>query len=94
MIIGKVIDQFFSSHKDPCFEGQKLLLIQPLALDGKPKGEQILAIDGVESGVGDRVLCAIDGWASMTVLGEFFTPVYAAVLGIVDQVDLFDTEKC
>ena len=42
MIIGEVIDQFYSSHKDPCFEGQKLLLVQPLTLDGKAISREIL----------------------------------------------------
>ncbi len=92
MIIGRVVDQLFATQKDPCFEGQKLLLVQPLTPGGDASGEQVLAIDGVDSGVGDRVLCALDGWAAMMVLGEFYTPVNAAVVGVVDRVDLLDTE--
>jgi len=92
MIIGRVVDQLFSTMKDSCFEGQKLLLVQPLTPEGEERGEQVLAIDGVDSGLGDRVLCTLDGWAAMSVLGEFYTPVNAAVVGVVDQVDLFDTE--
>ena len=92
MIIGRVVDQLFSTQKDTCFEGQKLLLIQPLTPEGSERGEQVLAIDGADSGVGDRVLCVLDGWAAMKVLGEFDTPVNAAVVGVVDQVDLCDTE--
>ena len=92
MIIGRVVDQLFSTQKDVCFEGQKLLLIQPLTPEGEECGEQVLAIDGADSGVGDRVLCVLDGWAAMKVLGEFDTPVDAAVVGVVDRIDLFDTE--
>ena len=92
MIIGRVVDQLFSTQKDICFEGHKLLLVQPLTPEGEERGEQVLAIDGADSGVGDRVLCVLDGWAAMKVLGEFNTPVNAAVVGVVDQIDLFDTE--
>ncbi len=92
MIVGRVVDQLFATQKDACFEGQKLLLIQPLTPEGNERGEQLLAIDGADSGVGDRVLCALDGWAAMKVLGEFDTPVDAAVVGVVDRIDLLDTE--
>ena len=92
MIIGRVVGQLFSTQKDICFEGQKLLLVQPLTPEGDERGEQVLAIDGADSGVGDSVLCVLDGWAAMKVLGEFDTPVNAAVIGVVDHVDLCDTE--
>jgi len=94
MIIGRVEDQLFASHKNPAFEGQKLLLVQPLGLDGTNQGEPVLCIDGVDAGVGDRVLVVQDGWAAMKVLGRFFTPVDAAVIGVIDRVDLDDTHEC
>lgn len=92
MIIGRVVDQFFATQKHPVFEGHRLLLIQPLTPEGEEQGEEVLAIDGADSGIGDRVLVVLDGWAAMKVLGRFFTPVEAAVIGVVDRVDLFDTE--
>ena len=91
MIIGEIVDQLFATRKHPSFEGHKLLLVQPLELDGNQEGEQILAIDGVDAGVGDRVLCVLDGWAAMKVLGKVETPVNAAVVGVIDQIDLTDT---
>lgn len=94
MIIGRVIDQLVATRKDKAFEGQKLLLVQPLSLADDEQGEPVLAIDGVDAGIGDRVLVVLDGWAAMKVLGKFFTPVDAAVVGVVDQVDLIDTARC
>ena len=93
MIIGEVVDQLFATQKHPCFEGHKLLLVQPLELDGTQLGDQVLAIDGADAGVGDRVLCVLDGWAAMKVLGKFQTPVNAAVIGVIDYVDLTDTAR-
>ena len=91
MIIGEIVDQLFATRKHSSLEGHKLLLVQPLELDGNQEGEQILAIDGVDAGVGDRVLCVLDGWAAMKVLGKFETPVNAAIVGVIDQIDLTDT---
>ncbi|MFQ5740582.1 MAG: EutN/CcmL family microcompartment protein [Acidobacteriota bacterium] len=90
MIIGQVVDHFIATQKNPAFEGQKLLLIQPLSLGGEERGEPVLAIDGVDAGIGDRVLLVQDGWAAMKVLGKFFTPVDAAVIGVIDHVDLYE----
>lgn len=89
MIIGRVIDELVATRKDDAFEGQKLLLIQPLTPEGEESSEEFLAIDGADSGIGDRVLVVLDGYAAMYVLGKFFTPVDAAVIGVVDRVDLF-----
>ena len=91
MIIGEIVDQLFATRKHSSLEGHKLLLVQPLELDGNQEGEQILAIDGVDAGVGDRVLCLLDGWAAMKVLGKFETPVNAAIVGVIDQIALTDT---
>ncbi len=94
MILGRVVDPLVATRKDPCFEGHKLLLVQPLDLDGSDLGDTVLAIDGVDAGVGDQVLLVQDGWAAMKVLGRFFTPVDAAVIGVVDQVDFYDRPRC
>lgn len=89
MIVARVVDQLVATRKDTSFEGQKLLLVQPLTIEGDEKGEAILAIDGVDAGIGDRVLLVQDGWAAMWVLGSFSKPVDAAVIGVVDRIDLF-----
>jgi ethanolamine utilization protein EutN len=90
MIIGNVIDQLVASQKQPPYQGQKLLLVQPLTLEGEEKGDPVLAIDGADAGVGDRVLVVLEGWSAMYVLGQFSTPVDAAIVGVIDQIDLFD----
>ena len=91
MIIAKVIDELVSTKKKDHLYGQKLLLVQPLDLDGKEQGEPVLAIDGVDAGLGDRVLLVQDGYAAMHVLGQFDVPLEAAVIGVIDRIDLFDS---
>lgn len=92
MIIGKVVDHLIATRKQPSYTGQKLLVIQPLTLEGFPQGETILAIDGADAGIGDQVLVVQEGWSAMHVLGQFNTPVDAAVIGVIDQISLFDSQ--
>ena len=90
MIIGNVIDHFVATQKHSAYEGQKLLLVQPLTLGGQEGGEPILAIDGVDAGEGDQVLVVLEGWSAMYILGQFSTSVDAAIIGVIDQIDLHD----
>ena len=62
----------------------------PLDLDGKERGAPVLAVDTVDAGVGDRVLLATDGWAAMTAVGRLKTPIDAAIIGVVDHIELIE----
>jgi len=55
---------------------------------GAPRGGTILAIDSVDAGVGDRVLLVQDGRAAQQALGRGTAAVDAAIVGVVDTVDL------
>lgn len=87
MQLGQVIGTVVSSHKHRTFDGSKLLLVQPLTLDGKPRGNAVLAVDGVGAGVHERVLVVLEGRAASEAIGKKGAPVDAAIIGIVDQVD-------
>jgi ethanolamine utilization protein EutN len=88
MLVGKVIGNVAASHKNEKLEGAKLLLVQPLDLDGRDRGAPILAIDGVDAGVGDRVLLVQDGKAAQQVLGRGLAAVDAAIIGVVDSLSI------
>lgn len=88
MLIARVVGQLVASQKYDKLQGEKLLLVQLLGLDGQPRGGPVLAIDGVQAGVGDRVLLVQDGKAAMAVLDKGLAAVDAAVVGVIDQVDL------
>ena len=64
--------------------------MQPLTLDGQPRGVALIAIDSVGAGVGERVLVVIEGKAAGDALGRKAAAVDAAVIGIVDVVDFVD----
>ncbi len=90
MQIARVIGTVVSTQKHRKFEGAKLLLVQPLTLDDEPRGVALLAVDAVGAGEHEKVLIVIEGRAAGEALGVKAAPVDAAIIGIVDQVDLHE----
>jgi len=90
MLIGRVIGDVVATQKDPSHRGRKILVVQPLQLDGSDRGEPVLALDSVDAGVGDRVLLATEGFSAMTAVGRPHSPIDMAVLGVIDHVDLVE----
>jgi ethanolamine utilization protein EutN len=88
MTIGRVIGDVVASHKHPTHTGQKLLLVQPMDLDGSDRGVAVLAVDAFGAGRGDRVLLSQEGFCAFSSIGQMLTPVDAAVLGIVDEIEI------
>ena len=88
MQIGRVVGTVVSSQKHRSFEGAKLLLVQPLNADDTPQGTALLAVDGVGAGVHEKVLIVLEGRAAGEALGKKAAPVDAAIIGIIDTVDI------
>jgi len=63
-------------------------MVQPLNLDDSPRGNALLAIDGVGAGVDEKVLVVLEGRAAGEALGKKGAPVDAAIVGIVDTVSI------
>ena len=88
MLIGRVIGDLTSTQKHASHEGCKLLLVQPLQLDGSNRGTPVIAVDSVEAGIGDRVLLVQDGYAAMSAIGRPQSPIDMAIVGVVDHVEI------
>jgi ethanolamine utilization protein EutN len=88
MQIARVIGTVVSTQKHGKFEGAKLLLVQPIGVDDRPRGTALLAIDGVGAGVHEKVLIVLEGRAAGEALGRKAAPVDAAIIGIIDHVDV------
>ncbi|HEX4348544.1 MAG TPA: EutN/CcmL family microcompartment protein [Vicinamibacterales bacterium] len=86
--IARVIGNVVATQKHPKFEGAKLMLVQPLNADDSPRGNALLAVDGVGAGVHEKVLVVLEGRAAAETLGRKGAPVDAAIVGIIDQVDI------
>ena len=92
MILARVIGQVIATQKEPSHEGKKILLVQALNLQNEPTGDPFVALDSVDAGVGDRVLAIQEGFSAMTAVGHTDAPIDAAIIGVVDAVDLVETE--
>lgn len=87
MILGKVVGTVVATRKDERLAGSKLLLVQPVQPDGSARGAPLVAVDTVDAGVGERVL-VVSGSSARMAEGMTDRPVDAAIVGIVDTVDL------
>jgi len=88
VLIARVVGELVATHKHPSHEARKLLLVQPLELDGSNRGDPLVALDAVDAGVGDRVLVVTEGMSSMTAVGRPHSPIDMAVIGFIDQIEL------
>jgi ethanolamine utilization protein EutN len=88
MLIARVVGELVATQKHPSHEGRKLLLVQPLNLDGSPRGDAVVALDAVDAGAGDRVLLATEGFSAMTAVGRPQSPIDMAVIGFIDQIEI------
>ncbi len=87
MFLGKVIGSVVCTVKHPSIDGKKILVVQPLDRNGKPKGNPIVALDAVGAGAGETVYWARGREATLAWPGEEI-PTEAAIVGIVDHVNV------
>ncbi|MBN1519539.1 MAG: EutN/CcmL family microcompartment protein [Spirochaetales bacterium] len=87
MKLGKVIGRVVSTHKLACFDGLKLLLVQPVDEAGKDCGPALVAWDTARAGEGDTVIYESGKEAAQANPNGWFNPGDAAILGVVDAVN-------
>lgn len=88
MHLGRVVGNVVATRKDETLTGSKLMLTQPLDVDFKPKGEPIIMVDTVGAGIGEVIIYAT-GTASRNAAGKPNAAIDAAIIGIVDNIDVF-----
>ncbi len=92
MKLGKVIGRVVCTQKLEYFDGLKLLLVQPIDERQQKTGDPIVAFDAAQAGEGDLIFYETSkeaGWA----LRKWFTPADAAILGIIDHLDVGGTRE-
>ncbi len=85
MQLGLVLGSATATTKHPSFEGQSMLVVQPLTTDGRDDGEPVLAFDRLGAGRGQRVIITSDGAILQSQLGRN-TPGRWSVLALPDEV--------
>ncbi len=88
MYFGTVVGDVVSTHKNERLEGKRLLLVRRLSLAMQPEGGEVIALDVVDAGVGDKVLVVQEGSSARKIFGDDWIPVQAVIVGVLDRVDL------
>ena len=87
MFLGKVVGTVWSTKKTPDLEGVKFLIVHPIDLDKEPTRNIVVVADRLGAGIGEVVMCAY-GKAARSAIGDQEMAIEAAVVGIIDRVDL------
>ena len=88
MILARVTGNVVATQKDRRYEGGRIMVVQPINLDGSNTGEELLALDSVDSGVGDTVIVVREGWsASTSATGHPGAAIDSARVGVVDTIE-------
>jgi len=88
VVIGRVVGSVVATQKNASFVGSKMLLVQPLDLDGSDYGQEILAIDTQDAGPGDIVLVVSEGNSARQAMGRGDAPIDSVIIGVVDTIDV------
>jgi len=88
VLLGRVCGTVVATLKHAALRGHKLLLVQPMALDGAPQGRITTALDVVDAGPGDWVLLHDEGSGASQILDNPRGPVRTVVVGVVDELAL------
>lgn len=88
MILARVIGNVVATQKNERYEGGRIMLVRPIDLDGSDVGPDLLALDSVDSGVGDTVVVVREGWSASTAsTGRPGAAIDSAIVGVVDIVE-------
>ncbi|MDX6692533.1 MAG: ethanolamine utilization protein EutN [Blastocatellia bacterium] len=92
MFLGKVVGTVWSTKKTPDLEGVRFLIVHPYDLDKEPTKNIVVVADRLGAGIGEVVMCAY-GKAARTAIGNQEMAIEAAVVAIVDRMDLHDSQS-
>ena len=87
MYLAKVIGSVVSTSKDPGLAGTKLLIVQKITEKLIPIGDVEIAVDSVGAGSGEIVIIS-KGSSARNALNKADSPIDAAIVGIVDTVEV------
>jgi microcompartment protein CcmK/EutM len=87
LVVARIVGTVVATRKDPRLLSTKLLIARPIDLRGKTESAPLVAVDTVDAGVGETVLI-VSGSSARMALGMKDCPVDAAVVGIIDAIEL------
>lgn len=86
MILAKVTGTVVTSISTPDYKNRRMLVVQPLVMEGETANEDFIALDNTQAGIGDTVLINREGNGNRQVLGNPDSCVNSVIVAIVDLV--------
>ncbi|MDA3941301.1 MAG: EutN/CcmL family microcompartment protein [Spirochaetia bacterium] len=93
MTLARVTGTVVCTVKVEALEGLKLMIVHPINPTGELIGKQMVAVDSLQSGIGDDVLIIDEGGSAGIMLDMSSKPIRTVIAAIVDRVDLVNEEK-
>jgi microcompartment protein CcmK/EutM len=87
MLIARVIGTTVSTIKDEKLQGRKLLIVRQTDEKGNPIGKPYVAVDTVDSGIGELVLTCAGSSARQTNITKD-SPVDAVIMAVIDSLEV------
>lgn len=87
MKLGVVRGAVVATAKHPDYEGRRVLLVDLVDPAGAPLGNEVVAVDLVQSGPGDLVLVMHEGNSARFLLGDDLGPLLDLIVAVVDHVE-------
>ena len=87
MQLGRVMGTVVASVKAEGLEGVRLLIVQPLDRQQRPRGNALVAADAVAMAGPGELVHFVAAREAAQALRETFVPVDHAIVGIVDDVE-------
>jgi len=89
MLLARVTGTVTCTVKNEHYVGRKIMIVQPVDIQGRAKNKSLLAVDGVQAGVGDLVVVFDEGGSAREILDCNGCVTIRTVIGaIVDEVDV------
>ena len=89
MLLARVIGNVVATQKNQRYEGTRAMLCRQITPTGEDMEYTCIALDSVNSGEGDVVIIAQEGWSASTAsTGKPGAAIDSAIVGVVDYIDL------
>jgi ethanolamine utilization protein EutN len=87
MWVGMVIGTLVATPKDDSLTGSKLLIVRPIEICSNTGRTPVVAVDTIGAGTGETVL-VVEGSSARHVVGKPQAAVDAAIVGIIDSIEI------
>jgi len=88
VILSRVVGDVVSTQMNDHLRHNRLLLVEPIDLQGNRIGGEIIALDKVDAGPGDRVLVVKEGGCARLLMEDDLVPLQAVVVAVVDRLEV------